>query len=173
MVLFLYAFEGEKNKMKLKECFRKCVMYISLQERKKRTYQKEKKALEKLRVLSETELKLEYINLKSRYEHNKQILTLFLITVIMAVVSDVWSLFQNFIQQIIKYTVIMDETRYAITYFEITLILTMFLTIIVLIFAANYMRNLYRIYKQLLLIELIQEERKENKNSENEDKNTN
>lgn len=67
----------------------------------------------------------------------------------------------------------MDETRYAITYFEITLILTMFLTIIVLIFAANYMRNLYRVYEQLLLIELIQEERKENKNSEDEDKNTN
>lgn len=73
-----------------------CNVYFSART-EKRTYQKEKKALEKLRVLSETELKLEYINLKSRYEHNKQILTLFLITVIMAVVSDVWSLFQNFI----------------------------------------------------------------------------
>ena len=113
MVLFLYAFEGEKNKMKLKECFRKCVMYISLQERKKRTYQREKEIVDKFRMLPEIELNFEYVNLKSKYEHNKHILILFLIAVILAVINGAWSPFQNFIRQAMKYVVIVDETDFV------------------------------------------------------------
>ena len=152
---------GKKITMKLKEYFKKCIMHFSLEERKRQKYRENEKKIEELRKLSEMELKSEYINLKSKYERNKGVLTLFLITVILVVLNDIWCLFQRFIQQMLNYTsLIENKPEYAIISFMNTLIITVFLIIIIMMIAGNYIRNLYKVYEQLLRVEMVREERK-------------
>lgn len=138
-----------------------CAIYISFQERKKREYKRYITEADQLRQLSDLELKLEEIRLKSMYEYKRNVLGLFLIAIILAVLTDVWKSFYKFIQHAMKYTSIPVENSFEIAKIGvfITAIVAIFVTLVLCIFLINYMKQLYALYRRILLIEMVKEEK--------------
>lgn len=58
---------------------KRCVMSIIYQERKKRELIRYRRDVDCLKGMEEDQLDLHYINLKSQYEHKKNVLSIFLL----------------------------------------------------------------------------------------------
>ncbi len=143
----------------IKEKIKCCVMYISLQERTKREHERNIEEVKKLRDLSDFELDMEYIKVKSRYEYKRAILGLFLITILLSVLTGVWNAFYEFIQLTLKYasTTSVGAFEIAKIGFGIAIILSVFITITLCIVLIQYMKQLYTLYRKMLLIEMIKD----------------
>lgn len=137
------------------------IMKLSLQERVKREKKQSLKIIEYYRKMSNIDLKLEYIKIKSKYEYKKNILGLFLVTLIIAIISDVWKSFFSFIQMAISYnsTYIQNSKEVTEVSFYIALILSVFIISIIVIFLVSFMRNIYKLNKTIMLVELVKEEK--------------
>lgn len=143
----------------IKEKIKCCVMYISLQERTKREHERNIEEVKKLRDLSDFELDMEYIKVKSRYEYKRAILGLFLITILLSVLTGVWNAFYEFIQLTLKdaSTTSVGAFEIAKIGFGIAIILSVFITITLCIVLIQYMKQLYTLYRKMLLIEMIKD----------------
>ena len=80
------------------EKFKKSVMYFSAKERKGRLLSCDRNKYLRLQEMSDLELKLTYINLKSEYEHNKMTLVLFFVFVAITVLIGGWGFFESFLK---------------------------------------------------------------------------
>ena len=88
-------------------------------------------------------------------------LGLFLVTLIVAIISDVWKSFFSFIQMAISYNSLYMQNSKVVTEvsFYIALILSIFIISIITVFLVSFMRNIRKLNKTIMLIELVKEEK--------------
>lgn len=112
-------------------------------------------------MLSKEELEVEYSSLKAKYEYRKNLLALCVITLVIALLTNLGEIFFEYLQQILK-TLMITEDVLEILYMNIMISTISVLSILSITFLllGNYMKNSYRLYERLLLVETIREENK-------------
>ena len=135
---------------------------ISFQERKKKALEKYRKEVNRLEDIADDEVDFEYINLKSKYEHKKNILFIFILTIIICILMNVWKYFFNIIEKIIQLTVNQGiEIAIAKVLFIGTITIIVFITVLTFFIIQSYVKQMQRIYMELLIVEEIK--KKQNK----------
>ncbi|MBS4928194.1 MAG: hypothetical protein KHZ94_07310 [Anaerostipes sp.] len=138
------------------------IMSISFQERKKKALEKYRKEVNRLEDIADDEVDFEYINLKSKYEHKKNILFIFILTIIICILMNVWKYFFNIIEKIIQLTVNQGiEIAIAKVLFIGTITIIVFITILTFFVIQSYVKQMHEIYMELLIVEEIK--KKQNK----------
>lgn len=152
------------TKIKIRNKLKTVVLSISLQERRKKKYQRGTVEIRKLKMLSQEELEVEYSSLKAKYEYRKNLLALCVITLVIALLTNVGEIFFEYLQQILKTLMITDDVL-EVLYMNIMISTISVLTVLSITFLllGNYMKNSYRLYERLLLVETIREENKNEK----------
>lgn len=144
------------------EKFKQAVMYFSAKEKKKRVLFCERDKYMHLKMISDLDLKLEYINVKANYEYKKNILVLFLILVILAIIK-IWRYFDSFLRQIAQFSSsYQGEALEAVKVgFIIALIVIVGITFLIIVLLVMYIKQMYCLHKELLMIEEIRKEYQE------------
>ncbi len=141
------------------EQIRQRIMSISFAERKQREYERYEQQMGYLRSLTENQLHAEYVDTKAKYESKKNMLSLVLVTVILAMFMNVWKYFFQFIKQVLIFSERQsaDASGVIEVSFFISIVLAIFLSVVIIGVLMNYMKDLYKIYRYLLMIEKVQE----------------
>lgn len=138
------------------------IMSISFKERKKKAFQNYKKEVKRLEDMADDEVDFEYINLKSKYDHKKNVFFIFILTIIICFLVNVWKYFFNIIEKIIQLTV-NQEIEFAIAkvLFIGTITIIVFITVLTFFVIQSYLKQMHGIYMELLIVEEIK--KKQNK----------
>lgn len=133
------------------------IMAISYQERKRKELIRYRQEIKRFRNMEDDEIDLEYINLKSLYEHKKNVLSIFIVTILISALMEAWKYFYKFIERILQFATLShgSESEMAKAVFAITVIMIMFVTIIVFSALFLHMRRMHHIYIKLITIEEI------------------
>lgn len=135
---------------------KKIIMYFTLQERERRAYARYEIERKKMESLTDRELHELYIRLKSMYEYKKKFFTFIGVTFFISIVSGIWEKFYQFLQNTfklyVKQTHSLEITKLI---WELSFFLVGMLLIVLSISFIIYLKNLYSIYRQLLLVEEI------------------
>lgn len=136
--------------------FKKIVMYFSLQECEKREYERYEINRRDLESLSSRNLHEKYIRLKSKYEFKKRFFTFFIIIVFFTIITGMCNSFYKFFSKIL---ILFFNQENSIEVTKVILVIYMFilaiLVIVMFVCIILYLKNIYRIYEQILLIEEI------------------
>lgn len=107
-------------------------------------------------------LELEYIDLKTEYEHKKRVLSLFVVTAVLSVVMDIWRNLFTITGFGLQYFASSTEDEQKLG--AIIMILTIGLIIIVFVIFITlislYLRSIRNIDKQIMILEEIINNRK-------------
>lgn len=149
-----------KDEVNMKR-LRLLILYFSYQERKKRQYKKYDKERKKLESLTNRQLDFEYIEAKNNYQHKKNIYSLFLGTLLLAILTKFSSVFYETINQIrVVYKGVLGTPEEA--WIRITMIVYISISIIfivtIFIVIVSYLNSLKNLHKKILLIEEIKKE---------------
>ncbi len=134
---------------------KRSIMSVSFQERRKKELKKYRKEVNRLNEMDDDEIDLEYITLKAQYEHKKNILSIFMLTILISFLMNAWERFYHLIE-ITMQLVTSDKCKDIQTtkvVFILTVILIAFLTILVPFVLISHAKSMYQIYKKLLTVE--------------------
>lgn len=137
---------------KIGETIIRCIMYFSFQERKKRElkeYREEKKRIGKMEV---DEAELEYIDLKVEYQHIKNVLSVFLLAILISVLMDVWNIFYTFIERITQYAASFSgkEAELANVMLVVLILVIVFITLAIFMILIAHTKRMRQVYKKLM-----------------------
>lgn len=137
--------------------FKKAVMYFSRREREKRIYSLLDKEREIYEPLSDRELSAQYVNTKSKYDFKKNILSVFVGTIIITVLTGVWTSFFKLANQMIQLLSSGQSEPEKMGTIGLILFSSFFcfFVLIVVIVLIAYLRSIYRLQKKMLIIEEI------------------
>lgn len=143
------------------DAIKDCIMSISYQERRKKKLQKYRRELILLKEMDEDELDFEYINSKSEYEHKKNVISIFMLSLVIAVLTDAWKYFFQFVEKILQYAVLGqgNETETAKVVFMFAVIIIVVITIAAVGILIEHTRRMYELNKYLMSIEKIRKKR--------------
>jgi len=106
------------------------------------------------------ELDLEYINTITKYEHKKGIVSIFMISILVATLMNVWKYFFFIIEKIISYLASSNgDTDIAIVTFVFYATIIVLITVIILSMLVVHIRNRNRLNKHLLTIKVVRNKR--------------
>jgi len=150
---------------KFSEIIKRWVMYYSFQEQRKRELTAYRKKLEYLGSLDNDEINSEYINLKSTYERKKIFLSIFMLSLVISVLMDMWKSFYYVIRNLTEIASSFQENSIEILELGVVLFLILFgfVTVIVLMSLFLYINRICEIYKDLLIVEEIKNKRSKQK----------
>lgn len=142
------------------EKFKKSVMYFSAKERKGRLLSCDRNKYLRLQEMSDLELKLTYINLKSEYEHNKMTLVLFFVFVAITVLIGGWGFFESFLKMMEPLSIYYHGSAVDGVWVVFVIAFTVVPSIVFLMIVLGkmYIKQTYCTYKQLLMIEEIRKQ---------------
>jgi hypothetical protein len=131
------------------------IMYSSSQERMKRKLVTYKEKLKYLKGLDNDEIDLEYITLKTQYEHKKICLSIFMISIVLSFLMNLWGSFYSFVKAAIESaTMYLDNgVDYVLAAFVFSLIVFVSISAIILTVLILYIKDMRQIYNDLLIIE--------------------
>ncbi|EGO6705185.1 hypothetical protein GP420_002504 [Enterococcus faecalis] len=133
---------------------KKIIMYFTLQERERRAYGRYEIERRRMESLTDRELHDLYIRLKSTYEYKKTFFTFVGVTFFVSIVSGIWKSFYQFLQNTFtlyaKQTNSLEITKLI---WELSFFLVGIFLVVIFVSFIIYLKNLYSIYKQLLLVE--------------------
>lgn len=140
---------------------KRCVMSFSFQERKERELMRYRQEVARLKGMDDDELDLQYINLKSQYEHKKNVLSIFVLTIIISVLMDVWKYFYDFIEKIMQFVTLKqgNDIETAEVVFAITVIIIIVIIVLIFIMLVSHMRKMHQVYRNLMVVEEIRNKR--------------
>lgn len=143
------------------EKFKRYVMSFSFQERKARELAHYKQRVDELRNMETDEIDLEYINLKSEYEHKKTVLTIFMISIAIAVLMNVWKYFYIFMDKAIQYAISYEGSgsEVAKVAFAVSATVIVFMTLLIFAILIIYTRALRQVHKDLMIVSEIRNRR--------------
>lgn len=146
------------------ERFKCFVMAFSFKQRRARELSKYRNRVHQLENMETDEIDFEYISLKSKCEHKKSVLTIFIITIALAVLMNIWKYFFVFVEKALYYASLFkgNEMEIARVSVVISVIVLAFSTILILIILGTYMRDIYRFQKELMIVEVIRNKRSGN-----------
>ena len=142
---------------KLKARFLNYLMYFSRQEREKRAYYKYTKKRLRLEKLSINQLKYQQITLKSKYEYKKNIYAIFLGAILLSILIGSWRTLFSLAEKIIQYTSLQNNADSFLIKGWTIIVVLFFITatLLIIIAALSFMRTLYRINEELLMVEEV------------------
>ena len=131
------------------------VMKLSYQERRRRKLDAYKNEMQRLKQLDNDELKFEYIELKSKCERKNENFTLFLISIAIAILMNVWSKFFSFMQKALEYASEsgLDSMEIAKVSFIISVTLAVFVTVIIFSILFSFVNDISNMKKKLMLLD--------------------
>ena len=140
---------------------KKYAMKFSYHEKRKQKLEKFRKEVKTLNDMDMEELEFEYINLKSKYEHKKSILTLFLLTIALTILMDIWKKFFSFIEMALKYTqtVEIDTIEIIKLSFAVSILVAIAITILILYFLNILLTDISEMKRKLMIIESVMEKK--------------
>lgn len=135
---------------------KKCMMHFTYAECNKRIYSQYKIERRKLEALSKDELECRYIDIKSTYEYKKNIFTFLMVTILIVGVTNIWEIFYKFCIKVFHLQMATTQQQEAVmVVVYITIILVVFVTVVIFAFMILYLRSVYRLHKQLLMVEKV------------------
>jgi len=145
-----------KDRRKLKDY----VMKFSYYERRKRKLESFNQEVKKLRQMDKDELNFEYIELKTELDHKKSVLTLFIISIAIAVLMNIWSKFFSFMQMALQYVAPSEDSKMEIMKisFVISVLIAIVLTLVILFLLLDLSKDMMILQKKLMMIENIKKE---------------
>lgn len=137
--------------------FKGYVMSFSYRERRAKKLADYKRRVSELKGMERDEIDFEYVNLKSACEHKKSVLTIFIISIALAMLMNVWEKFFLFVEKTLTYAASFQDSEIEVAKisFIISVIVAVFLTVIILYVLFNYMKEIKQIQKELLIIEEV------------------
>lgn len=140
---------------------KKYVMKFSYREKRNQKLEKFRKEVKVLNDMDIEELEFEYIDLKSKYEHKKSILTLLLLTIALTILMDVWKKFFSFIGMVLKYTqtVKIDAMEIIKLSFVVSILVAIAITILILYFLNILLTDITEMKRKLMIIESVMEKK--------------
>lgn len=101
------------------------------------------------------ELKFEYILLNAKYEKKKSELTLFLLTIALSVLMNVWDKFFSFMKMAIEYAgkTAGDSVEIAKTSFIISSIIVIFITAVIFFMLFAFINDIHKMKINIAMIE--------------------
>lgn len=139
--------------------FKDYVMRFSYQaKRKLESFIQEVK---KLRQMDENELKFEYIEMKTELDYKKNVLSLFIISIALAVLMNAWSKFFSFMQLVLQYAATSgdDSTEITKISFVISVLISIVITLLILFLLFDLSKDMMIIQRKLMIIEDIRQEK--------------
>ena len=146
---------------KKKEKFKQYIQKLSVKERKKKRFNSYLEKVDGLRALDDNNLNYEYINLKTRYEYKKSVLTLLTVSVGIAIIMDVWKKFFSFMEMALQYAsaVGADAIGVSSVSFIISSITALSISALIIYVLLSLMKEISEIKKELMIVEMIINER--------------
>lgn len=140
---------------------RDCIMRLSYQERRKRELERFEKELKEYRNMTDDELKYEYIKLKTEHEHKKGILTLFVVSIALAILTNVWKEFFSFMEQAFQYAAKIENGGADVVSvsFWISVIVSAFITVVILVALFTVAGDMKEIRRKFMMIEDVIKEK--------------
>ena len=145
------------------ESMKGCVMSVSYQERRRKKLQRYRQESMRLQEMEDDELHFEYVSLRSEYEHRKNIMTIFMLSIVIAVFMDTWKYFFSFIEKIMKYAVSGQgsEAEIAGVVFIFSASVVAVITVVVFLILAVHVKRMYELNKNLMIVEELRKEQNE------------
>lgn len=140
---------------------RKFFEKFTIEYKRQKALSKFKEKIQKLRDMSNDELKYEQITTQTQYERKKGLLTLFLITIILAVIMNVWDKFFSFMKMAFEYTGTLATGNFDIIKisFWISFIIAAIITVVVFAYVLVIMKDISDLKKKLSMVETVMNER--------------
>ncbi len=131
------------------------IMKLSYQERRKRKLDAFKLEMQRLKQLDDDELKFEYIELKSKCDRKNGNFTLFVISIALAILMNVWSKFFSFMQKALEYASEsgLDSMEIAKVSFIISATFAVFVTVIIFFILFSFVNDISNMKKKLMLLD--------------------
>lgn len=143
------------------ERFKRFVMSFTFSERRSKQLEQYRQAVSEFKQMQSDELDFEYITLKSRYEHKKNVLTLFILTIALAILMDVWNSCLDFMGKALQYVATLENGGIEVAKigFIISAIATASIICVVLLILISYMKELRMMRQKLMIIEDVKKQR--------------
>lgn len=143
----------------------KFIMFFSFRERRKRALLEYKERVRELKAMDLDELEFEYISFKSSFERKKYTLGLFIISIVLSILMNVWKYLWILCEKVLRYASagIGNEVELAKAGFCISVMAALFLTALVLAFLILYIKELNWVRENLLIVESVMDSRDRNK----------
>ncbi len=137
------------------------IMKLSYQERRKRKLDAFKHEMQRLKQLDDDELKFEYIELKSKCDRKNGNFTLFVISIALAILMNVWSKFFSFMQKALEYASEsgLDSMEIAKVSFIISAAVAVFVTVIIFFILFSFVNDISNMKKKLMLLDAAMNEK--------------
>lgn len=141
---------------------RKVWNYISYREIRKRELDRYLQSKTKYQEMSLDEFEMEYIDLKTRYERKKLFISILMITVALSIIMNMWAELYEVAKNVVvlvfeKRTLTSEEAQVAL---YLWLIIVSLITLVILVMLISTINDTYKIYKNILIMDLVGEERK-------------
>ncbi|MCI8507302.1 MAG: hypothetical protein HFJ06_01875 [Lachnospiraceae bacterium] len=146
---------------KYREEFKAYVMRYSYQARRKRKLDSFNKEIKRLRAMDKDELDFEYIEFKTELDHKKNVLSLFLISIALSVLMNVWSKFFSFMHTAFQYAATSSDSSEEIMKisFILSALMSIVITLVILFLLFDLSKEMMIAQKELMIIENVRKEK--------------
>lgn len=133
----------------------KSIMYFSRQEREERSFGKYTQERIRLEGLTLNRLRHQHVTLKSKYEYKKNIYVVFIGAILLSILTGSWKFLFELAKKIIQYVSLQENTEASLVTGWTTILIIFYITLTLLIFIAllGFIRTLYHLNRELLMIE--------------------
>lgn len=124
-------------------------------ENRRKEFEKFNSQMDIYKNIPPDELKFEYILLNAKYEKKKSELTLFLLTIALSVLMNVWDKFFSFMKMAIEYAgkTAEDSVEIAKTSFIISSIIVIFITAVIFFMLFAFINDIHKMKINIAMIE--------------------
>lgn len=124
-------------------------------ENRRKEFEKFNSQMDIYKNMSPDELKFEYILLNAKYEKKKSELTLFLLTIALSVLMNVWDKFFSFMKMAIEYAgkTAGDSFEIAKISFIISSIIVIFITAVIFFMLFAFINDIHKMKINIAMIE--------------------
>lgn len=145
-----------------KEKIIKRLEYYSHSQRRQRKLEAFERECKRLRKMDDSELEFEYITTKTEYEHNKNVFSLIVLTLLLSILANVWSKFFEFAGKTMEYsnTLVDNNLESAKIILFITIGIVLFISFIIIFCLYTRMTELRNQKMYMTLVEEIRNQRK-------------
>ena len=139
-----------------KNTITKYLQKYSYSARRKRDLVQFHDRIQELKNMDKEELDFEYINVKTEYEHQKNMFSLFVITMLVSILTNMWKAFFDFMRKALEYSAAqVDSEIIAQVSFEISAIVLVAIMFIILCALLERTKVITTLQRKLLIIERV------------------
>jgi len=135
------------------------IAFLSFKGRRAKELARYRKRIYEFESMKADELDFEYITLKSKYESKKSVPVLLLFSAILIILINGWKGFFVFIEKALKFAASIENgnTEVIKVSLSISIVAILFVSSIILYILIVYVKELYRMQKELMIIDRVRD----------------